>query len=44
MCQIDDMVEDVSDDESKMKGDSDDLTKDSFIKPSKKKKATIKKP
>jgi len=41
--QIDDMIEDVSDDESKTKADSEDPTKDSLIKASKKKKATIKK-
>lgn len=40
---IDDVVEDASDDESKTKGDAEDPTKDSLIKASKKKKATIKK-
>jgi len=43
VCQIDDTIENLSDDEPKTKGDSDNPTKDSFIKLSKKKKATIKK-
>jgi replication factor C subunit 1 len=41
--KIDD-VEDVSDDESKAKDDTDDITKDSLIKATKKRKAPAAKP
>lgn len=36
--QVDDIVEDVSDDDSKSKDADDDITKDSLIKAPKKKK------